>query len=38
MLKKVYVQWPPLNWIMDNLISRLIESDSLGPNQTDKNI
>jgi hypothetical protein len=31
------VQWPPVNWIMDNWISRLIESVLPGPNQTSIN-
>jgi len=32
------IQWPPLYWITDNWISRLIESDLPGPDQTDTNI
>ena len=32
------IQWPPLNWITDNWICRLIESDCIGPDQTSINI
>ena len=37
-LINITLQWPLLNWITDNRISRLIESDLLSPKQTVLNI
>ncbi len=37
-LISLQIQWSPLNWITDNWISWLIESDLPGPDHTDTNI